>query len=313
MKSALVALALAAVLVTGCGKDESAAPAATSQAPAAAADEAAPAATRSTLPAAADPAPATSTPVPDTTGAMASDTASAGDADPSSTPASATAAATPLDAAPAAPAAAPTPAAASDIHPPAGPEPVEGTDYERIDPPAPISQQAGKIEVAEVFAYYCIHCATMQKLVTPWKAALPADVDFKYVPTAHGQAEPFARAFYAAEAMGIHDATHEKIFDLVAVQHKVKTGQADEIAQLYGTIGQDAGAVLSTMQSFAVNAQIARAQKAVTRWAIDATPTFVVAGKYKVTTTSGGRERILEVIDHLVARERAAAGTNPAP
>ena len=67
------------------------------------------------------------------------------------------------------------------------------------------------------------------------------------------------------------------------------------------------------MQSFAVNAQIARAQKAVTRWAVEGTPTFVVAGKYKIVTTRG-REAGMQVIEHLVASERAAAaGTNPSP
>jgi thiol:disulfide interchange protein DsbA len=153
----------------------------------------------------------------------------------------------------------------------------------------------------------------MEKLVTPWRAMLPADVDFKYVPTAHGQAEPFARAFYAAEAMGILKATHESMFDNVAVKHLVKTGQADEIAKLYGTLGQDPDTVLSTMNSFAVNAQIARAQKAVTRWAIEATPTFIVAGKYRVSSTPRGQQGVLDTVEHLIARERAAMGTNPAP
>ena len=303
MKSALAALALAAALLTGCGKEETPVPAPAST-PAA---EAAAAATPAPAPSEAAPAPAVETPTAQApaTPPIASDT-SAPTHEAAPTPTS------PAEAAPT-PAATPTPVAAADSAPPTGPEPVEGRDYERIDPPAPMTQAPGKIEVAEVFAYFCIHCATTQKLVTPWKAALPADVDFKYVPTAHGQAEPFARAFYAAEAMGIHDATHEKMFDLVAVQHKVKTGQPEELAQLYGTLGQDADAVLATMKSFAVNAQIARAQKAVTRWAIDATPTFVVAGKYKVTSPPGGRERTLEVVGQLVARERAAAGTNPAP
>lgn len=299
MKSALAVLALAAALLTGCGKEESPAPAA---APASTAE--APAAAPAAEPAA---APAAQAP---TAEAPAAESAAPAAETPAQTDAAATTPA-PSDATP--PAAAPPPVAAADIPAPRGPEPVEGQDYERIDPPAPMAQVPGKIEVAEVFAYYCIHCATMQKLVTPWKATLPADVDFKYVPIAHGQAEPFARAFYAAEAMGILPATHEAMFDNVAVQHKIKTGQADEIVELYETLGQDAEAVSSTMQSFAVNAQIARAQKAVTRWAIDATPTFVVAGKYKVTSTTRGQQGVLEVIEHLVARERAAMGTNPTP
>lgn len=306
MKSALAALALAAALLTGCGKEETPAAPAT-PAPAAEASAAAPAAEPA---AASTEAPVAEAPAAEVPVDPAADTAAP--APETSAPVE-DAAATPAPAAATPAAAAPAPVAAADIPAPRGPEPVEGQDYERIDPPAPMAQTPGKIEVAEVFAYYCIHCATMQKLVTPWKATLPADVDFKYVPIAHGQAEPFARGFYAAEAMGVLPVTHEAMFDSVAVQHKIKTGQADEIAALYGTLGQDAEAMGSTMQSFAVNAQIARAQKAVTRWAIDATPTFVVAGKYKVTSTARGQQGVLEVIEHLVARERAAMGTNPTP
>jgi thiol:disulfide interchange protein DsbA len=309
MKPALAALALAAALLTGCGKqEETPAPTATpappsagatpvsTPAPAAEPAPATEAATASEVPAAAD-APA---PAPTQTPAPAAETTPATQASP----------AAPAEAAPAA---APAPVVAADIPPLRGPEPVQGQDYELIDPPSPMSPTPGKIEVAEVFAYFCIHCARMQKLVTPWKATLPADVDFKYVPTAHGQAEPFARAFYAAEAMGILPATHEGMFDSIAVKHLVKTGQPDEIAGLYQALGQDPAAVLSTMQSFAVNAQVARAQKANLRWAIDATPTFVVAGKYKVTSSTRGQEGVLEVVEHLIARERAAQATKPSP
>lgn len=281
MKSALVSLALAAALLTGCGKEPAEAPAATTPA--------------ATTPAAA-PTPA---PVPAETPAAAPATTEP--AAPAAEPAASSESA-PLPA---------TPAAPVDVPPPTGPEPVEGTDYVRIDPPAPLSQAPGKIEVAEVFAYYCIHCATMEKLVAPWKAALPADVDFKPVPMAHGNSEPFARAFYAAEAMGILPATHEQVFDLVAVQRKIGSGSAEDLAALYGGLGQDPDTVLATMKSFAVNAQVSRAQKAVTRWAIEVTPTFVVAGKYRIITPQ--RENIFNVVEHLVARERAAAGTGTTP
>ena len=282
MKHALAALALAAALLAGCGNEETAAPAAT---PAPAAE----------APAPASPAPESTTPPP----APVSDVAVANGTTPAPAPA----------------AAAPKPALIAvdpaTIPAPEGPAPVEGTDYTLIDPPSPLAPAPGKIEVAEVFAYYCIHCATTQQLVNPWKAALPADVDFKYVPMAHGQVEPLARAFYAAEAMGINDKMHEGMFDAIAVQKKLSSAEPEAIAEVYAGLGADKAALLSTMQSFAINAQIVRAQKAITRWAIEATPTFIVAGKYRVT---GGGPRSLQVVDHLLARERAAAsGTNPAP
>jgi thiol:disulfide interchange protein DsbA len=291
MKTALTACILLAALLTGCGSDAPApAPAAT---PAPAAETAPAAATP-----AAEPAPAPA--------------ASETPADVAATPAPTAATTESPAAAPAAEAAAP--AAPNEIVPPSGPAPVEGTDYVVIDPPAPLSPSTGKIEVAEVFAYYCIHCARIQDLVTPWKAKLPADVDFRYVPTAHGQSEPFARAFYAAEAMGVLDRVHTQLFQAVVIDKKVKQGTVEELADLMGGMGVDRDAALSTMQSFAVNAQVARTQKSVARWAIEGTPTFIVAGKYRVESSTRGHQGMLQTVEHLVARERAAmAGTNPAP
>ncbi len=287
MKTALTACILLAALLTGCGSD--------APAPAAA------------------PAPATET-APAAATTPAAEPASA----PAATEAPADAAATPAPTAattePPAAAEAAAPAAPAEIAPPSGPVPVEGTDYVVIDPPAPMSPSGGKIEVAEVFAYYCIHCARIQDLLTPWKAKLPADVDFRYVPTAHGQSEPFARAFYAAEAMGVLDRVHTQLFQAVVIDKKVKQGTVEELADLMGGMGVDRDAALSTMQSFAVNAQVARTQKSVARWAIEGTPTFIVAGKYRVESSARGHQGMLQTVEHLVARERAAmAGTNPAP
>lgn len=65
------------------------------------------------------------------------------------------------------------------------------------------------------------------------------------------------------------------------------------------------------MKSFAVNAQIARNQKTVARWAIESTPTVVVNGHYRANVTQDrGHEGLLRTVEHLIARERAAMGTS---
>jgi thiol:disulfide interchange protein DsbA len=283
MKAAFASLIFSAALLAGCGAD-------------APAPAQAPAATPAPAPVAApaEPAPA-----------------------PATTPADAPAASETTPATPVAPApteAAPAPAAPVVAAPPRGPEPREGIDFFRLDPPAPFAPTPGKIEVAEVFAYTCIHCSTLQSLITPWKASLPADVEFRYVPTANGAFEPFARAFYAAEAMGVHDRTHEPMFKMIAVERRYKTGSAEELADLYAELGVDREAMLSTMRSFAINAQIARNQKAVARWAIEGTPTIIVNGRYKaVVTGDRAHDGLISTVEHLIARERAAAGTPTSP
>jgi thiol:disulfide interchange protein DsbA len=46
----------------------------------------------------------------------------------------------------------------------------------------------------------------------------------------------------------------------------------------------------------------------VSAWGIEGTPTMVVAGKYRVQSPGGedGFEKMLKIVDFLVARERAA-------
>ncbi len=81
-----------------------------------------------------------------------------------------------------APATAPAPTTAALT----GPAPVEGADYQVIPNGQPFQPATGKIEVTEIFGYVCPACAAFQPLVGPWKAGLPSDVNFVYVPAMFG-------------------------------------------------------------------------------------------------------------------------------
>lgn len=283
-------LLVAAVLALGaCGQSETAPPAAT-----------------------ATPAPAT-TPAAAPAAPAASDTA----ATPAATPAATTAdapAATAKDSE-ATVAAEPAAAAAAAPQPPTGPAPREGIDYFKIDPPQPLGTSPGKIEIAEVFSYTCIHCARLDTLIPAWKATLPAQVEFVYVPMAHGGFEQVARGFYAAQALGELERTHTAMFKAFTEQRRGGAGRAEDIAEIYADLGLDEDTVLATMKSFGVNASLSRNMKAVPRWGVEGTPTLVVAGKYRVVVTSDrGHQGVLDAAKWLAQNELAnAAGTNPAP
>lgn len=197
-----------------------------------------------------------------------------------------------------------TPAAAQSAE-----TPQPGRDYAVIEPAQTITPADGRIEVAEVFSYTCIHCARFEPMLKAWKARQPADVNVVAVPTAFGgAAEAFARAYYAAESMGVLAKTHEAMFDAVHVQQRPFRGLED-IAAFYGEHGVDKDVFLSTMNSFAVNAKIARARQVVPRWGIEGTPNLVVAGKYRVIGGARpGFEGVLDTAEYLIAQERGAAG-----
>lgn len=195
-----------------------------------------------------------------------------------------------------------------------------GIDYEVLPTPQPTFGQ-GKIEVAEVFMYTCIHCAQAQPSISQWQKRKAADIRFEYVPAIFGGvADNFARAYFAAQAMGVLEKTHDSVFRAVFIEKKIRSGTLEEIADLYASYGVDRAKFLATMNSFAVTSKLAKARQFSLRTGVNATPTFVVNGKYRaMNTRDRGHDGLIATIEFLVAKERAAmkkpatAATTPAP
>lgn len=237
------------------------------------------------------------------------------DAPDTASPAATTAAA---GAAAAAAGPAPEPAPAPAIDPAAaeaalaaaasGAAPVEGTDYVLIPNGEPFEPANGQVEVVEVFGYTCPHCATFQPLIGAWKSKLPADVRVTYVPAPFGGYWiPYAKAYYAAEALGVLDRTHDDMFGALHVGRAlpIQGVTPEEVGAWYaGRTGVDAAEFASTMESFGTDAKLKRAASFIQRSGVDGTPTLVVAGKYRVTGRSLPDN--LRIASHLVAMERAA-------
>lgn len=192
---------------------------------------------------------------------------------------------------------------------PQGPPLVEGSDYEIIRNGQPFAPLAGKIEVVEVFNYVCPACASFQPLVNAWKARLPADVRFTYVPAPFGgRWDPYVRAYYAAEAMGVADQSHDAIFNAIHVERVLQGERGldapEDIAKVYAKFGVDPAQFASTMASFAVDSRFNRAKQYILRQQVNQTPTLIVNGKYRVKGQSF--DDMLRIAGALVAQERAA-------
>ncbi len=193
------------------------------------------------------------------------------------------------------------------------PAPRPGTDYQVISPAQQPFGAPGKIEVAEVFSYHCIHCADFQPLMSRWKAKLPADVRLTYVHAAWGGAiDTLARGFYAAESLGATDRTHDGMFKAFHVDRKITTGSPEEVANAYASLGLNRQQVLDTMNSFGVTSKVNRAKQFAQRTGVNSTPTIIVNGKYRVNANERGFEGMLQTVDWLIQQERAAARARPA-
>ena len=188
--------------------------------------------------------------------------------------------------------------------------PREGVDYEVLAAQQPTFGK-GKIEVAEVFSYRCVHCAEFQPKVNAWKKSAPADVRWEYVPGVFGGTwDTFARAYFAAEAMGVQPRTHDLVFKGVFVDQTAGNGTLEDIAKMYAKWGVDQAKFLATMNSFGVTAKLNRARQFALRTGVQSTPTFIINGKYAANMTGDRREQgLFDTILFLTAHERA--GTTP--
>ena len=189
----------------------------------------------------------------------------------------------------------------------------EGTHYFKIEP-AQATATADKVEVLEVFSYACIHCAHFEPFVVNWKKTMPADAQFGYMPAVFNPTwEAFARAYYAAEVLGISKQSHEAMFKAVHEERR-PFRSAEDLAKFYTAYGKTEQQVLDAMKSFGVEMKMNRSLQQVPKYGVDGTPTVIVAGKYRITGGSaGGMEKIFDVVNFLVAKEVAERKPKAAP
>lgn len=182
----------------------------------------------------------------------------------------------------------------------------EGQHYFLITPAQPTAS-GNRIEVVELFSYLCVHCANLEPRLRDWKANMPAEAQFSHMPAIfNNDLAALARAFYAAEVLGILDASHPALFRAIHIDRKPLRGMED-LARFYSDFGVTEAQFLDAAKSFAVETKVNRARQMGMRYQIDGTPTVVIAGKYRATITSaGGVDELFELIEELVAREAAA-------
>lgn len=183
-----------------------------------------------------------------------------------------------------------------------------GEDYDLITP-AIHTANPDKIEVAEFFWYGCGHCYNFEPMVSQWKKTLPDDVEFRPIPAVWNPAmELHARAFYAAEVLGVGETMHPVLFQAMNVDHK-RLGSEEELAEMFEANGVSAQEFSRAFNSFGVSSQVRQATSQAKAAKLTGTPSMMVNGKYFISTRKAGSQaNMLKLADYLVEKERAAKG-----
>lgn len=190
----------------------------------------------------------------------------------------------------------------------------EGIDYQVLADPQP-TETGDKIEVLEVFMYSCPHCFHLEPTIDEWLASKPENAEFLRMPAIFGsRGVSHARAFYAALQMGVIDKFHVPLFRALHERRQRIDGE-DALVDFAEAQGIDGVEFRDLYNSFFVNMRVRRAQELVARYGVEGVPSVVVNGKYLTSPSqTGSRDRMVEVIDHLIEIETAAGkATEAAP
>ena len=186
----------------------------------------------------------------------------------------------------------------------------EGKEYRLIAEGSPYRPAAGKIEVAEVFAYWCPHCAHFEPTLQAWKRKLPASARFVAVPMLSGPDDAFGRAFFAAEASGalatLHPLLFRAIHDTRELPRNANEAQVSAFVAKVPGINQ-AAYKAALADAATLRGKMAQAYQFALRSDIPGTPSLVVDGRYLVLGDS--YESLLANAGKVVA----ALAPKPAP
>lgn len=199
----------------------------------------------------------------------------------------------------------------------------EGVQYRYIDNGQPYrALPPGMVEVAEVFAYTCPHCAHFSPMLEAWAKQLPAHARLVLIPGVFSRDDPWSRVFFAAQTAKSLPVLHPRLF--AAVHETGELPRNADAAQILAFAGRVQGSNATALKiAMADNAtllpKLKQAYDFAARSQIEGTPSLVIAGRYLVLGNS--YESLLgnarAIVDALAPKKkpappRAAPAAKPA-
>ena len=155
----------------------------------------------------------------------------------------------------------------------------EGVHYEVI-----ADEATSKPEIVEFFSFYCVHCYRFEPIAESIKQEHPKQFKKSHVSfiSPRGDVgETMTKAFVAAQKLDVEDKVSAAIFDYNFVKENMLTSKQD-IRNAF-VVNDVAGEEFDkAMASFSVRAAASKMDRRASELGIDATPTFIVNGKYKM-------------------------------
>lgn len=185
---------------------------------------------------------------------------------------------------------------------------VAGRHYQVLDPAQPTDVAPGNVEVVEIFWYGCPHCYQLAPHMQAWEKSKPDAAELVRLPaTLNPGWHAHARLYFATRELGIEAQAHHEIFRELHV-HRNPLNTMDSMLAFLQKLGVAAADARAALTSFDVEAEVRKADARIRRYRLSGVPAVVVNGRYVASVGSaGGHDALLELINHLVAKEAGTA------
>lgn len=115
--------------------------------------------------------------------------------------------------------------------------------------------------------------------------------------------EIHARAYYAAQQLGILDKTHRALFDALHKERR-RLFDEDSLAAFYADFGVTEQQFRDAYESFDVDSKVRHAIALTRKYGISGVPSIIVNGTYRTgTQQAGDYDTVLKVAEFLAAKE----------
>ena len=180
---------------------------------------------------------------------------------------------------------------------------VAGKNYLVLDKPVE-TETGDQIEVRELFWYFCPHCFSVHPKLEEWSKTIDSSAQLVLQPAVFPGWEFGSTFYYVLEELGELERLHSSLYNAIHVQKLNLKTQQDFVTWL-SLNGVDEDKANKVFKSFPVKVAVNKAKANTYKYRITGVPVFIVNGKYTVNATSAGsEEKIFEVIDYLIHKEK---------
>ena len=180
---------------------------------------------------------------------------------------------------------------------------VAGKNYLVLDKPVE-TETGDQIEVRELFWYFCPHCFSVHPKLEEWSKTMDSSAQLVLQPAVFPGWEFGSTFYYVLEELGELERLHSSLYNAIHVQKLNLKTQQDFVTWL-SLNGVDEDKANKVFTSFPVKVSVNKAKANTYKYRITGVPVFIVNGKYTVNATSAGsEEKIFEVIDYLIQKEK---------